>query len=372
MNRLLETGRQCVVRLSVECRERRRWLRAAHRDACRVFYGSDRVCGRDSVLGGGIVKVQDLATRFPSHPAAPNLLYLVSSALPPYASRMAALARKSGGRVVLNQNGVAYRAWCGAGWERTNQFMRAALLESDFVIYQSHYCQRTADHFLGKAPAPSAVLLNPVDTRQFVPGQRACRAGAPVLLTAGTHCHAYRVECVIQALGLLRRGGIDARLMLSGVLAWRNDSSWARTDVESWIRSAGVADAVTCTGPYTQVQAVALMQQADVLVHAKVCDPCPRLVVEAMACGLPVVYSATGGTPELVGLDAGVGIPGTEDWEVDHPPAPELLAEAVMQVLATYDKRALAARHRAVTQLDVEPWLDRHAEWFARLLASRE
>ena len=372
MNRLLEMGRQCALRLSVECREKRRWSHGAARDACRVFYGYDRVGGRNAVLGGGIVKVQDLATRFPQHPDDPNLLYLVSSALPPYASRMAALARKSGGRVVLNQNGVAYRAWCGPSWERTNQFMRSAMQESDFVIYQSRYCQRAADHFLGRASAPSAVLLNPVDTRQFLPGQRACCVRAPVLLTAGTHCHAYRVECVIQALGLLRRGGIDARLVLSGVLAWRDDPSAARTDVENWIRSAGVADAVTCTGPYTQAQAVALMQQADVLVHAKVCDPCPRLVVEAMACGLPVVYSATGGTPELVGLEAGVGIPGTEDWEVDHPPAPELLAGAVMQVLATYDKCALAARQRAVTQLDVEPWLDRHAEWFARLLARRE
>ena len=52
----------------------------------------------------------------------------------------------------------------------------------------------------------------------------------------------------------------------------------------------------------------------------------PTVVLEALASGLPVVYSASGGTPELVGDDAGVGVPAPLDWEQDHPPAPEALA----------------------------------------------
>ena len=39
-----------------------------------------------------------------------------------------------------------------------------------------------------------------------------------------------------------------------------------------------------------------------------------------MAAGLPVVHPASGGTVELVGDDAGVGVPHPESWERDEPP----------------------------------------------------
>ncbi len=71
------------------------------------------------------------------------------------------------------------------------------------------------------------------------------------------------------------------------------------------------------------------MRRAHVLLHTKVKDPCPTLVIEAMACGLPVVHPASGGTVELVGDEAGIGVPHPDTWEQDIPPAPEELAEAV-------------------------------------------
>jgi glycosyltransferase involved in cell wall biosynthesis len=106
------------------------------------------------------------------------------------------------------------------------------------------------------------------------------------------------------------------------------------------------------------------MRRAHLLLHTKVNDPCPTLVLEAMACGLPVVYPASGGTVELVGDEGGIGVPHPESWERDEPPQPEALAAAVRTVLAERERYAEAARRRAVERFALGPWLDRHAELF--------
>jgi glycosyltransferase involved in cell wall biosynthesis len=129
----------------------------------------------------------------------------------------------------------------------------------------------------------------------------------------------------------------------------------------------GDAERVELVGPYSQAAAPALYRRADVLLHTKYNDPCPTVVVEAMACGLPVVYSASGGTPELVGEEAGIGVPAPLDWTRDHPPEPEQLAAAVQRVAERLPEYSTAARKRSL-RFDVRPWFDRHREVFERLL----
>jgi glycosyltransferase involved in cell wall biosynthesis len=82
-----------------------------------------------------------------------------------------------------------------------------------------------------------------------------------------------------------------------------------------------------------------------------------------MSCGLPVVYSASGGVPELVG-DAGRGVPAELSWEIDIPPDPQALADAVEQVARDREALSARARIRAVAQLDVSHWLARHRDIF--------
>jgi glycosyltransferase involved in cell wall biosynthesis len=90
-------------------------------------------------------------------------------------------------------------------------------------------------------------------------------------------------------------------------------------------------------------------------------------VIEAMACGLPVVYPASGGTVELVGDEAGIGVPHPESWDRDEPPSPDALADAAKRVLADLPAYSAAARNRAVERFSLQPWLERHAQLFAEL-----
>jgi glycosyltransferase involved in cell wall biosynthesis len=334
-----------------------------------VFYGFDRLPPPHEPGHGGIVKVHDLQRLFPNTPQGANLLYLISSYSPLFAPRMVELARRAGVRFVLNQNGVAYPGWYGQGWQGANADMRRLLTQADHIVYQSRFCKDNADRYLGGARCPWDVLHNPVDTSVFVPAAADPAPGRFVILLAGSHGAFYRVQAAVDALAALRPRLPEARLVVAGRCAWRPDMTTAQAELRAYAGERGVADAVELAGPYPQTAAVSLMQRAHVLLHTKYNDPCPRLVVEAMACGLPVVYSATGGVPELVGHDAGVGIPGPLDYEQDHPPAPSALAEALHEVVLRRAFFSAGARRHAVSHLDVQPWLRRHAEIFQCMLA---
>lgn len=336
------------------------------RDSIRVFYGHDHIPERGEKTGGGIIKCQDLAELFPNTVKDANILYLVSSALPHFAPIMVRLAKRRGVRLVWNQNGVAYPGWHGPGWEHFNRDMKKILHMADYVVYQSEFCKLSADRFLGKYHGPSAILHNPVDTSFFVPS--AVPPTGRHILLAGSHEHFYRVRCAIEMMAHLKEIIPEVQLTVAGRYFWRDEPNAARKEAENYTRKIGLEKHVTFLDSYSQEEAVPLLQSAHLLIHTKFNDPCPRLVVEAMACGLPVVYSASGGVPELVGNSAGVGVEAQLDWERDHPPDPRNLADAVIKVFEDYDRFRQNARSLAVNKLDAKLWIAQHKDVFSTVL----
>ena len=338
-----------------------RWARllAARRAApglC-VFYGHDRVPAPGERAAGGTAKAQKLAERFPNSPGDFSLLYLGSTWLPRDLRPLLWLARRRQAAIVVNQDGVAYPGWAGEQTDALNDTLRRALVAADHVLYQSEFSKRSADHFLGEPRATWEILPNAVDVQHFTPAEVTVEGG-PVLLLGGDQTQAYRLELGLRTLAALTARHPDARLLITGRLV---------ASPEPLIDELGLRGRVQLLGEYSQRDAPGIYRRAHVLLHTKVNDPCPTLVIEAMACGLPVVHPASGGTVELVGNVAGIGVLHPDGWERDEPPTAGALADAVDRVLGDLPRYSAAARERAVERFSLEPWLDRHRELFERL-----
>jgi glycosyltransferase involved in cell wall biosynthesis len=321
----------------------------------RIFYGHDQVPRPGEPVAGGTAKFQRLATLFPNRPTDFTLLYLGSTWLPRDLRPLLRFASRRHVPIVVNQDGVAYPGWAGAATDELNRRLRLALNAADHVLYQSEFSKRSSDEFLGEPRGSWEILYNAVDVEHFTPAE-AAPPDPPVLLLGGDQTQAYRLELALRTLALLP----GVRLIVTGRLV---------SSPDRLLDELGIRERIEFVGRYGQRRAPEIIRRAHLLLHTKVNDPCPSAVIEAMACGLPVVYPKSGGTVELVGEQAGIGVPHPESWERDEPPGPEELADAVRTVLASPKSYATAARRRAVERFSLGPWLDRHAELFAQLLS---
>lgn len=354
--RLLRSGYRAALALETRFTARRR------AGEPRVFYGGARAGSG----GGPLVKVARLQEHFPQDRRRYNLLYLLSNA--PYLSRTAlGRLKRRGVPMVLNQNGVFYAAWFDGDWRAKNAEMASAYHMADHVFWQSAFCRRCADRFLGERAGPGEVLYNAVDTDRFSPAPQRPQRPVTFLVAGKIEQHLYpRIGDALEALAHLRRGGSDARLVVAGSL----DETSERKGREDIIR-LGLADVVTFTGAYEQDDAPDIYRSADIYIMTKPNDPCPNTVLEALACGLPVIYSASGGVPELVGEEAGWPLPCEEDFETMVWPGRADLIGAMEQAASAWQEKADHARKRAVDRYAMEAWIERHRAVFTELLEPR-
>ena len=226
----------------------------------------------------------------------------------------------------------------------TNHRMQRDLLLSNFVVYQSAFCKQMADQFLYNRRERFSIIFNGVDLDHFSPGPP--RQGRRRLLSAGTLRDEYVLGTVLPVFGRLWRDH-DLELSIVGPMDEIN-----RRLLDDFRREQPEAgDRIYATGPVPNADMPHHMRQADLLLHPRLGDWCPNTVVEAMACGLPVVCGSWGGTAELVG-NAGEIVP-TGAWEYGAPYIDGLVdvAEAVLDSLDHY--RA-AARARAMYRFNIQ------------------
>lgn len=152
---------------------------------------------------------------------------------------------------------------------------------TDFTIFQSLFCQRSfADY--GVRPQAWRVIYNGVDQEIFYPRDDA----------QGVDRSRLRILAVSWSSNIMKGFDTLSRLSELPEVEVRFVGNWCPIVPKGKVMLLGVLP------PQGVAQ---VMRESDVFVHAAHNDPCPNVVVEALSCGLPILYRPTGGTPELAG-----------------------------------------------------------------------
>ena len=215
------------------------------------------------------------------------------------------LGRLLGCPVVVTLRGKLIRA---AGYRLHRPQLRWMLQRADRVVAVSDYLKRAAEA-LGIAGSRVRVLRNGVDARRFAPmdqveARRICGlpADRPILLTvAGLEAHKGQ-HTVVEALPELLRQHPDLLYVLVG--AGHKGDSFAR-DLRATVERLGLGEHVRFVGTRPHAELRPWFCAADLFVLLTKSEGWPNVILESLACGLPVVATRVGGVPEIAreGLD---------------------------------------------------------------------
>ncbi len=223
--------------------------------------------------------------------------------------------------------------------------LREKLERAEFVLTCTGDNKRHLEGVSPSARDKVQVSYHGLDLRLFRPAARRPAEGPPAILAVGSLLECKGFDILIEACARLLRRGADFSLTIAG-------GGPEEASLREAVSRAGLEERVRLTGYLTQKDLIPLYQQADLFVLPAILEMhwgIPNVLVEALACGLPVVTTALPSLPELVqdgreGLVAANRDPGDLAFKIGR-----LLEEPEL-------RRAMgrAGRQRVESSFDIE------------------
>lgn len=208
-----------------------------------------------------------------------------------------------------------------------------------------------------RAPGkPIEQFLTWTDVEVF---QKISRAAAPSsshdLLYAGQLVPLKGVHVLIDAFAQVHSALPAAHLHLIG----RPDSADYTTQLQQQVVRLGLQDRVTFVGGLDQAQLARRLAAARGLILPSFSEGMPRVLVEAMSVGTPVIATRVGGVPDLVQT-------GRNGWLIEGRDT-AALAGALRELLTSADVDTLGANARAdvIALFSTQQYVDGYRRLFA-------
>jgi glycosyltransferase involved in cell wall biosynthesis len=208
-----------------------------------------------------------------------------------------------------------------------------ARLSGTQIVAVSEYVAASTRKRLGLPSGSIRVIYNAIDTDIYHPRVREARptvrsqlglpADAQVVISIGRMTPQKNQGTLLEAVRLLEDRGVRAFVLLAGDGPWRSRYEARAHELGIWARTRFLGD---------RADVPELLGAADILAFPSLHEGFGLALVEALACGLPVVASRLAPITEIV-RDGETGL------LVDARSAPEL-ASALVTLLGDADRRS--------------------------------
>ncbi|MGB8251705.1 MAG: glycosyltransferase family 4 protein [Anaerolineaceae bacterium] len=275
------------------------------------------------------------------------------------------LARQRGALIVQRLDGINWlhrRRYTGV-----RHFLRAEINNwiiahirrsiADRIVYQSRFVRRWWEERYGDPGKPAVIIHNGVDLGFYTPK-------GPGELPVDH----FRLLLVEGRLGGGYHMGLENAAMLTGQLQHRHHLPVILRVVgevpdrlKNQITEKNACE-IEWMGVVSRREIPELDRSAHAFFSADLNAACPNAVIEALACGLPVVAFDTGALRELVTGGSGRIVPyGGNVWRLE-PPDVSALADACVDVLKNNGKYRQAARTLAEKRFSLDEMVDRYCK----------
>lgn len=211
-------------------------------------------------------------------------------------------ARKLGKPMILGALGTDINDRSGI----TKRLTQNTLQMADATIFVSEAMSRFAQSSYGVSASRCHTIVNGYNTSVFHPQDAAaCRlaldlpAAARVIVYVGRLIEAKGLRELIEAIDRLRQTDSNALLVVIG-------NGEFRTTLESMVEERKLGKHVRLAGGLLPESVAKYLNAADLLTLPSWSEGYPNVLVEALACGCPVVASDVGGIPEIVDAQRGL------------------------------------------------------------------